>query len=38
MSNPERSSPVTFCGRIFSAEELELMRQMAGEFASLGVT
>ena len=38
MSSPDLSSPVTFCGRIFSAEELELMRQIAGEFASLGVS
>lgn len=27
-----------FCGRTFRAEELELMRQMAQEFAALGVT
>src|SRR2546428_3870476 len=29
---------VTFCGRTFSAPELELMRQTAAEFAALGVT
>jgi hypothetical protein len=38
MRSPELSSPLTFCGRIFSAEELELMRQIAGQCASLGVT
>jgi hypothetical protein len=32
------SCPVTSCGRTFSAEELELMRQIAREFAALGVT
>jgi len=30
--------PLTFCGRTFSAEELSLMRQIAQEFGSLGVT
>src|SRR5438132_8329258 len=29
---------VTFCGRTFSAPELELMRQTAAEFSGLGVT
>jgi len=29
---------VTFCGRTFSAPELELMRQTAAEFSALGVT
>jgi hypothetical protein len=29
---------VTFCGRTFSASELALMRQIAGEFSALGVT
>src|SRR5437764_822511 len=29
---------VTFCGRTFSASELELMRQTASEFSALGVT
>jgi hypothetical protein len=38
MSSAGLVSPVTFCGRTFSAEELELMRQIAGEFASLGLT
>ena len=38
MSSAGLFSPVTFCGRTFSAEELELMRQIAGEFASLGLT
>ncbi len=28
----------TFCGRIFSARELQLMRQTAADFAALGVT
>jgi hypothetical protein len=29
---------LTFCGRTFAATELELMRQIAGEFSTLGVT
>jgi hypothetical protein len=29
---------LTFCGRTFRADELELMRQMALEFSALGVT
>jgi hypothetical protein len=29
---------VTFCGRTFAADELELMRQTASEFSALGVT
>jgi len=29
---------LTFCGRTFSAPELELMRQTAAEFSALGVT
>ena len=29
---------LSFCGRTFRAEELELMRQIAGEFSALGVT
>lgn len=29
---------LSFCGRTFRAEELELMRQMAREFCALGVT
>jgi len=29
---------VTFCGRTFSAPELELMRQTAAQFSALGVT
>ena len=29
---------LTFCGRTFRADELELMRQMAREFSALGVT
>ena len=32
------SPSLTFCGRTFNAEELELMRQVAGEFSALGVT
>jgi len=32
------SPSLTFCGRTFDAEELELMRQVAGEFSALGVT
>src|SRR5450759_1449170 len=29
---------LTFCGRTFTAGELELMRQIAAEFSALGVT
>jgi hypothetical protein len=29
---------LSFCGRTFHAKELELMRQIAGEFSALGVT
>jgi len=29
---------LTFCGRTFHSSELELMRQIAGEFSGLGVT
>jgi hypothetical protein len=29
---------LTFCGRTFSPSELDLMRQLAWEFSSLGVT
>ena len=32
------SESLTFCGRTFRADELELMRQMAREFSGLGVT
>jgi len=32
------ATSLTFCGRNFSVEELELMRQIASEFAALGVT
>jgi len=38
MIDPQQSSPERFCGRTFAVEELELMRQIASEFASLGVT
>src|SRR3974377_2425676 len=30
--------PVTFCGRAFTAQELELMRVVARDYAGLGVT
>ena len=30
--------PVTFCGRTFTAQEVELMRQVAQDYAALGVT
>ena len=30
--------PVTFCGRAFTAQELELMRVVAHDYAGLGVT
>ncbi len=32
------ATSLTFCGRTFSVEELELMRQIASQFAALGVT
>lgn len=38
MPNAPVPSAVSFCGRTFSAEELTLMRQIADEFHSLGVT
>ncbi len=38
MPNAPVPSAVSFCGRTFSAEELTLMRQIAGEFRSLGLT
>ena len=31
-------SSMSFCGRLFSEQELELMREMAQDYASLGVT
>ncbi|MGQ9636113.1 MAG: hypothetical protein ACUVXB_17965, partial [Bryobacteraceae bacterium] len=30
--------PVTFCGRTFTAQEIELMRTVAHDYADLGVT
>ena len=30
--------PVTFCGRTFQAQEVELMRVVAHDYAGLGVT
>jgi len=30
--------PVTYCGRTFTAQEMELMRWMAQDYAGLGVT
>lgn len=38
MTDAPVPSAVTFCGRTFSAEELRLMRQIAGQFHALGVT
>jgi len=38
MTSNKPPSPLTFCGRTFSVEELELMQQIAREFAALGVT
>jgi hypothetical protein len=40
MSSPpsSMSESFTFCGRVFRAGELGLMRQIAAEFSSLGVT
>lgn len=38
MINPQQPAPVRFCGRTFAVQELELMRQIASEFAALGVT
>lgn len=31
-------NPVTFCGRTFSVQEVELMRVIAQDYAGLGVT
>jgi len=31
-------TPVTFCGRTFSEQEVELMRVVAHDYAGLGVT
>jgi Domain of unknown function (DUF4338) len=37
--NPRPVSPrLRFCGRLFSGEELGLMRELAGDYAGLGVT
>ena len=38
MSQSELTGPPTFCGRIFSRAELELVRGIVEEFASLGIT
>ena len=38
MIDPQQPAPVRFCGRTFSVQELELMRQITSDFASLGVT
>ena len=35
---PSMPESLTFCGRTFSPSELDLMRQIAREFSSLGVT
>jgi len=35
---PTPATSFTFCGRTFSAEEVELMRETASQFAALGVT
>lgn len=35
---PASSSGLTFCGRAFSPQELDLMRQLAADCAGLGVT
>ena len=38
MSQSEWAGPLTFCGRSFSIAELELVRGIVAEFASLGIT
>jgi hypothetical protein len=38
MTNSEPSSSVTFCERTFTPQEVELMRVLARDYASLGVT
>ncbi len=38
MSESQLVGPLTFCGRSFSIAELELVRGIVAEFASLGVT
>jgi acetylornithine/succinyldiaminopimelate/putrescine aminotransferase len=34
----QESGVVTFCGRVFTAQEVELMGEVAGDYAALGVT
>lgn len=38
MSGVTRQEPVTFCGRTFTAQQVELMREVARGYAGLGVT
>jgi hypothetical protein len=38
VSQSELTGPLTFCGRSFSITELELVRGIVAEFASLGIT
>jgi hypothetical protein len=39
MKSPAPTAPtVTFCGRIFSADEIDLMRQIAADCSALGTT
>jgi hypothetical protein len=38
VSQSELAGPLTFCGRSFSVAELELVRGIVTEFASLGIT
>src|SRR5262249_60628217 len=35
---PRTMTPVTFCGRTFTKQEVELMRVVAHDYAGLGVT
>src|SRR5438445_9637692 len=38
VTQPKLAEPLTFCGRSFSVAELELVRGVVADFASLGVT
>src|SRR5438477_11786449 len=38
MTQPKLAEPLTFCGRSFSVAELELVRGVVTDFASLGIT
>jgi hypothetical protein len=37
MSDASLAAPLTFCGRVFTPSELQLIQQMVADFASLGI-